>query len=288
MILSRFRVSPVSFIRSGLVLLTAALAAPLACAEAASTVTFKATYSITIVGINIGRAAVEGRFKGNSYAAAISGSTSGPARLVSDATAKLAGTGRIYGSRVLPNSFNYDTVENGFATHVTMAMRAGKITDLVAVPRLLQTPDRVPVTARHKINVVDPMAAFLVPLDRPGLPSGVHACNRTVKVFDGWTRYDIQLTYSGVHDVHRGALHYVGQVIVCKARYIPVAGHRQNRKSVQSLANNDRLEVWLAPLKDLPLLVPARIVIGTDVGDLIVSATRFSVDRTEQHAEADK
>lgn len=257
------------------------------------TTTFKATYAISIGGVVVGKADAEGRFNGNSYDAAISGSTSGVTRLVSDAMAKLAGSGTFYGSRIMPSSYDLETTENGFATHVRMAMKSGNIVDVVAEPQLAEAPDRVPVTPAHKINVVDPLSAFLVPLDRfgldrLGLPSGHRACTRTVRVFDGWTRYDVQLFYKDTRAVDGGTDMYSGRIIVCGARYIPIAGHRSGRKAVQDMADNQRLEVWLAPIKGMPVLVPYRILIGTDLGDLLIYATRFTTEPGDSHTDASK
>jgi Protein of unknown function (DUF3108) len=256
-------------------------------AYAVDTTTLKATYAISIAGITVGRAEAESRFSGNGYAAAIVGSTSGVSRLVSDASARLTGNGHILGSEVRPATYEMATVENGFSTHVTMAMRQGTVTSLVALPELAEAADRVPVTAAHKTDVVDPLSAFLVPLDRPGTPSGHRACNRTVKVFDGWTRYDVQLSYKETKAIDGGADTYSGIIIVCEARYVPVAGHRSTRKAVQEMANNKRLEVWLAPVAGVPVLVPFRILIGTNIGDLIIYATRFATNPPERHAMAE-
>jgi hypothetical protein len=256
-------------------------------AYAGDTTTLKATYAISIAGITLGRAEAESRFSGNGYAAAIVGSTSGVSRLVSDASARLTGNGHILGSEVRPATYEMATVENGFSTHVTMAMRQGTVTSVVALPELAEAADRVPVTAAHKTDVVDPLSAFLVPLDRPGTPSGHRACNRTVKVFDGWTRYDVQLSYKETKAIDGGADTYSGIIIVCGARYVPVAGHRSTRKAVQEMANNKRLEVWLAPVAGVPVLVPFRILIGTNIGDLIIYATRFATNPPERHAMAE-
>jgi hypothetical protein len=256
-------------------------------AYAVDTTTLKATYAISIAGITVGRAEAESRFSGNGYAAAIVGSTSGVSRLVSDASARLTGNGHILGSEVRPATYEMATVENGFSTHVTMALRQGTVTSVVALPELAEAADRIPVTAAHKTDVVDPLSAFLVPLDRPGTPSGHRACNRTVKVFDGWTRYDVQLSYKETKAIDGGADTYSGIIIVCGARYVPVAGHRSTRKAVQEMANNKRLEVWLAPVAGVPVLVPFRILIGTNIGDLIIYATRFATNPRERHAMAE-
>lgn len=268
-------------------LASAALSGAAAPPSSAGITTLKATYAISIAGITVGRAEAESRFSATGYAAAIVGSTSGMSKLVSDASARLSGNGHISGSEVLPATYDMATVENGFSTHVTMAMRQGAVTSVVALPELAEAPDRVPVTPAHKTNVVDPLSAFLVPLDHPGIPIGHRACNRTVKVFDGWTRYDVQLFYKDTRAVDGGADTYSGRIIVCGARYVPVAGHRSSRKAVQDMADNKRLEVWLAPVANEPVLVPFRILIGTDLGDLIIYATRFTTDSPERHAMAE-
>lgn len=268
----------------GLVLLSATCAG--APAFAADT-TLKASYVITIAGITIGRADAESRFSASGYAASITGATYGISRFVSDAHAALTGNGRISGARILPASYNLETSEKGFETHVSMAMRGGSIVDLLAVPRLVQAPDRVPLTPTHKQNVVDPVGAFVVAVNRSGPRAGEAACARTVRVFDGWQRYDVRLSYKESKFLSGGDDDFSGEVFVCGARYVPVAGHRPGRESVQYMADNKRLEIWLAPVRDTSVMVPYRIVIGTKVGDLIVNARTFAVSASERQARAD-
>ena len=77
-------------ILAGGLLLLANLGTPVP-AAATGPVTLQATYMIAISGISIGRADVKARFTDKGYAAAISGSTYGVSRFVSDARATLAG-----------------------------------------------------------------------------------------------------------------------------------------------------------------------------------------------------
>jgi hypothetical protein len=283
------RLSRASLFRACLWPLAAAVLVGAAAAPPSPVVvtTLKATYAISIAGLTVGKADAESRFSATGYAAAIVGSTSGMSRLVSDASARLTGNGHIAGSEVLPATYDMATSENGFSTHVSMAMREGSVTSVTALPELAAAADRIPVTASQKTNVVDPLSAFLVPLDQPGVPIGHRACNRTVRVFDGWTRYDVQLYYKETKAIDGGADTYSGRIIVCGARYVPVAGHRSMRKAVQEMADNKRLEVWLAQVGDMPVLVPFRILIGTEMGDLIIYATRFTIDSPERHAMAE-
>jgi hypothetical protein len=265
---------------AGLVLLSAS-------AAAAGDAKFEGTYSISIGAFTVGRIEAETRLTSNGYAAAISGSTSGLSRLVSDARASLIGSGRVLGNRILPAAYNLDTSENGFQTHVRMAMSGGAITNLTAVPGLKPSPDRVPIKPFHKRNVVDPVGAFLIAVDRPGDTDGRGACDRTVKVFDGWQRYDIRLFYKDTRKADGTGDNYSGDVFVCGAHYVPVAGHRQNRDSVKAMVDNQRLEVWLAPVADTRYLIPYRIVIGTKYGDLVIRSTQFKVDTAEHRASVD-
>ena len=255
-----------------------------ASAKAAETTDFRATYAITLGGTVIGHATASSTISGESYVAAVKGSTSGMSRMVSDATAEMSGAGKIAGKRIMPSSFELETVENGFGTHVRMAMRSDHVTDLVAVPSLSEAPDRIPVTQSHKTGVVDPLSAFLVPMDRPGGPLGRLACSRRIKVFDGWTRFDVELSFKGMRAVDGGDDMYAGQVVVCGARFIPVAGHRLGGDTLDDFIDNDRVEVWLVPIDNTALLVPFRIVLGTRWGDLVVYATRFKTTATEQRA----
>lgn len=254
-------------------------------AYGASVVTFSATYTISIAGVTIGRADATSRFTDSGYAAVIKGTTSGVSRLISDASATLLASGRFSSQQVIPVSYNLETSEGDFETHVRMSMRGGAITDLLAIPSLREATDRVPLNPAHKRDIVDPVGAFLVAVDRPGLADGRRICGRTIKIFDGWQRFDVGLSYKQTRLVTGIGAAYDGRVVVCTARYIPVAGHRESVKTTQYMAENKRLEVWYAPIKDKPVLVPYRILIGTKYGDLLVTSTRFVTTGSAPKAE---
>lgn len=59
-------------------------------------------------------------------------------------------------------------------------------------------------------------------------------CNRTLPIFDGAARYDIKLSYSGTRQVALDGCN--GSVVVCQARYVPIAGHRALRPSTKFMA----------------------------------------------------
>ena len=245
----------------------------------------EASYGVTVAGISIGRADAKARFTRAGYAAVIHGTTSGVSRLVSDARASLVGIGRYSPKAISPASFKLDTQEGSLETHVDMSFSAGTVSDLTARPRLPEAPDRVPLYREHLTGVVDPVGAFLIPTAGPGPPDGHEVCAHRIRLFDGWERYDIGLAFKETRMVEGPAEAYAGKVVVCAARYIPVAGHRSNREAVKYMAANERIEVWYMPIGDLPLLAPYKILVGTKFGDLVISSTRLVTHQTLPRAE---
>lgn len=236
---------------------------------------FEATYAISLAGLTIGTAETEGSLTDTSYVVSIKGTTSGVSRLLSDASAMLRGSGRIAADRLLPETYDLETREGEFETHVRMKMNGGTVGDLLAVPSLHGIRDRVPLEPRHKRNIVDPIAAFFIVAGKSGIGGGQGVCRRTIKVFDGWQRFDVRLSHQDDRNVDGTGEAYDGKVIVCAARYLPLAGHRSNLETTRYMAENGRLEAWFAPIDGTPLLVPYRLLIGTKLGDLVVEATRF-------------
>jgi hypothetical protein len=105
--------------------------------------------------------------------------------------------------------------------------------------------------------------------------TGPAACNRTISVFDGVTRFDVALAYSGEQTASTAG--YSGPVAVCSARYMPIAGHRPDSKSTRYMAENRDINVWLAPLPEARVVVPIRIDLKTGAGELLIEASDFQI-----------
>jgi hypothetical protein len=244
-----------------------------------------ATYNILLGGLTIGRFALDTEFDGKGYTITVRGTTSGVSRFVSDGKGYLKSSGRMVGTRVLPSAYLLDTSENGQRNStVSMQMKAGTIQQVAAMPPLAKKADRVPLLPQHKRNIFDPLSAMIVPLPKGNMGA---ACNRTVPVFDGWQRFDVKLSYKGTAEVSGQDGSYKGTVVVCAARYVPVAGHRPTREAIEYMQNNKALEVWLAPVAPLGIMIPYRMQIGTEAGMLIIHASRFVGAAETQRASAD-
>jgi hypothetical protein len=77
---------------------------------------------------------------------------------------------------------------------------------------------------------------------------------------------------------------YQGQVVVCSAKFLPVAGYDPKHFLVTYLAAQHEPEIWLAPLNGTRLLVPYRASISTPMGVGVLEATKFTFMSSEQSA----
>ena len=137
-----------------------------------------------------------------------------------------------------------------------MALAGNAVTGVDISPPFDEKPDRVPLGPGDKQNVVDPVGAVVIPAPRSQPLVSPAACDRKIPIFDGYTRFDIDLTYVGERSVK--AEGYDGPVVVCSARYVPISGHRRDRPATKFMADNKDLEVWLALIESDQALIPFR------------------------------
>ncbi len=233
------------------------------------------TYNVSLIGLPIGTASIAADLSPKSYKIEASAKLSGLASFVSNSRGAANGTGAIVDGRVAP--FGYaTTASNATMTRtVRMAISGNAVTGIDISPPFEDKPDRVPLTEKDKRGVVDPVGAFVMPVPADAPLVGPTACNRTIPIFDGYTRFDIDLTYIGQRNVKAKGYH--GPVVVCAARYHPIAGHRPDRPATKFMMENKDLEVWLAPVESAHLLMPYRLSVRTMVGTTVVEASEFHV-----------
>lgn len=250
---------------------------------AAETADVGAAYDISIAGFVFAKGTLSLELQGDSYSARVGMRPFGVARIVLSGKSNAHSTGWLQGSRVLPEKYDMISRESERSSRVAMGLSRGDVRNIATSPRLSKRPDRVPVTRKHQRGVVDPLSAILMPVDNPAQALTPKACERRLPIFDGWTRYDVQLSYNRTETVSgRG---YDGPVIVCRARWVPVAGHRPAKKSVKYMVENRDIEIWLAPMGTKAVLLPYRISMRTMTGDLVVQARKLRI-RTGERKQA--
>jgi hypothetical protein len=54
--------------------------------------------------------------------------------------------------------------------------------------------------------------------------------------------------------------------VICKVKFIPIAGYHPDNPAVRLMAQTNEIEVWLVPLRGTNMYVPYRIVLPTLAG----------------------
>ena len=254
----------------------AATAAPSTLPHAATgAVTVDAVYEISLAGWGIARANLDLKIQNGNYDASIFMAPKGVAKIVTAVQTSVSAAGEVNRGRVQPKKYSVRAKEIARPVAVDMTLRSGSVTNLKAVPPLAKRPGRVAVTAQHKRGIVDPLSSVLLPIRTS---DGSDACGNRLKIFDGWTRYDVKLYRKGKRQVSTEG--YSGPVVVCGARWVPVSGHRPAKKEVQYLANNKALEMWVVPIPSEGVAIPYRVTIGTPNGEIKVEPSRLVISGT--------
>ncbi|HEY2186255.1 MAG TPA: DUF3108 domain-containing protein, partial [Xanthobacteraceae bacterium] len=157
---------------------------------------------------------------------------------------------------------------------VRMVISAGTVKEFSAEPPNTPNPTRVPLTDAHRHGVFDPMTASLVRVSGAGETVVPQACQRTLSIFDGRMRYDLQLAFKRLENVKSQA-GYQGPVVVCAVHFQPLAGHVPERYALRYLMELHDIELWLAPIAGTRIVAPYRISVPTPVGVGAMEATQF-------------
>jgi hypothetical protein len=260
-------------------------------AALAGSLSVDASYGANLGGWTIGSGRLAMSFDDNrNYSANITAGVSGIAALVSSRSAVGSAEGRADPYQVVPKSYAL-TVSGGAVTNaVEMAFSGNSVRSVSATElRFAINNERVPLLPQHKQGVVDPLGGFVIAVPQGRDPLAQSTCNRTVRVFDGRVRYDLKLIYGASTEIKGDGSGYSGPAITCAVNYRPIAGQRILSPEQQKFERSMEFSITYVPLGNTGILLPHRVVIGTPMGLLTVSATHFSVSGAEPYvASADR
>ena len=243
-----------------------------ACPAQAIAATFSTEYSVRLVGIPIGTAGVEAKFRDGRYTIAFSGRVGGLARLFSHASASAAAAGETGSDRLSPSEYRHQWTEDDETERARVRFRNADVIEISLERPVRHKEQDVPVTEAHKRNVLDPASAFLWPASAGAAPE---TCERTLKLFNGRHRFDLAFRYSRTDSFQASDGSYSGPAVVCAMRYTPLSGYRRSKASVRFMAENRDMEVWMAPTGD-GFVAPVKIRVRTKYGRLVLEARRFA------------
>jgi hypothetical protein len=235
-----------------------------------------ATYRVSLIGLPIGAANLSAELTPSSYSIEGNAKLTGLARIFSNAQGASAGAGAIVNGHVSPATFATIAANANMTRTIRMALAGNAVKGVDIAPPIEERPDRIPLGPHDEQNVVDPVGAIVVPAPPSAPVLSPAGCNRIIPIFDGYTRFDIDLSYVGERTVTARGYH--GPVLVCAARYVPISGHNANRPATKFMAENKDLEVWLAPIENDRVLFPFRVSARTMIGTTVIEASEFRVE----------
>jgi hypothetical protein len=233
-----------------------------------------AAFRVTLAGIPIGKGTWTIEMTDTHYTAAASGATTGLMKVFTGGHGVSTATGTLAAGQPLSSIYASTIFSRKKSDAIRLTIDKGAVKELKLDPPQEADPARVPVTEAHQHGVLDPMTALLLRTPGTGDPVSADACQRTVPIFDGRIRYDLQLTFKRMEQVKTDK-GYSGPVVVCTLSFTPVAGYAPSRMAIRYISERRDMEVWLAPVAGTRVLVPYRAESPTPIGPVVFEATQF-------------
>jgi Protein of unknown function (DUF3108) len=231
-----------------------------------------AVYRFSFNGFNVGTYKFAVHYDGKTYAATGKAEISalfGAFKWVGN----LTGAGAFEGPGPKPASYEMSYKTKSKVTTVKLGFAESKVASIALAPKKAPSPETVKLKPENLQNVFDPMGATLAVSDAD--PS--NACNRTIPVFDGWTRYDLQLSLKGrEHISEKKPSGQPRELLVCRVKYVPIAGHKP-KDFIDPWIDYNHIEVALRAVPTAGVYVPYRITVPSTIGPGVLTLDTINI-----------
>ncbi len=227
-----------------------------------------AVYRVNLGAFNLGNFRLTTVFRGDDYEMRGEGQFTILEGLIYEWKGVTASAGRVTSEGPEPAMYAL-SYSDGAKTgeRLRMTFGDGGVRQVSIVPNRRPGPRTIPVTPEQLQGVLDPMSgAFLVA--KSSNPNGdLKVCYQTVPVFDGRQRFNLVLTPKKAVTVKKnGPASYAGPAVICRVKFIPIAGYQPDNPAIKLMSRSNEIEVWLIPVRRTQMYVPYRIVLPTPVG----------------------
>jgi hypothetical protein len=216
-----------------------------------------AQYTVALSGLPIGRGSWVVDIGDDHFSTSARGATAGIMQVFTSGQGQSAARGAVSGGNLLASSYASSINTDKKYDEVRMVISAGTVKEFSAEPPNTPNAARVPLTEAHRRGVSDPMTAALVRVPGMGDPVAPQACQRTLSIFDGRMRYDLQLAFRRIETVTTQA--YQGPVVVCTVHFMPIGGTCPIASALRYLTELRDMEMALAPIAGTRIVAPYRI-----------------------------
>lgn len=238
----------------------------------AAGVTAAASYVVNLGGTIIANATFNLTTTDTSYDLTANANVSGLAQLVASGTVKASSTGTLSASGLKSNSFDLTTTSGKDTFSDTVQYQNGNVSAFIIDPPIVNNINRVPIERSQLTGVNDMLASFVL----RGTTLDKSVCDQHMHVFTGIERFDLNFTYAKDDVATSKRTGYQGPVVLCHISYKPISGHYTTSELTNSLAQDDRILIWYAPVHDSGYFIPYRVLLTTSMGDLSMVLTALN------------
>jgi hypothetical protein len=227
-----------------------------------------AVYRVDLGSFNLGNYRVTTTFRGNAYEMRGEGRFSILEGLVYEWRGTTASSGRVTSAGPEPASYALSYSDGGKkGEQLRMTFGGGAVRQVSIYPSRRPSPRTIPVTKEQLEGVLDPMSGAFLSANSQNPNGDLKVCNQILPVFDGKQRFDLVLTPKRAVTVKKTTpTGYGGPAVICRVKFIPIAGYQPDNPGIKLMSQSDEIEVWLIPVRGTYMYVPYRIVLPTPVG----------------------
>jgi hypothetical protein len=227
-----------------------------------------AVYQVNLGRLNLGDFRVTTTFRGDGYRMRGEGQFSILEGIIYKWIGSTSSAGRVTPDGPAPKTYAFSYSDGGRnGEQLRMTFDDGAVRQVSISPRKRPLPGTIPVTREQLEGVVDPMSGAFLTARSPNPYGDLNVCNQMLPVFDGKARFDLVLKPKKAVMVHNAApTNYSGPAVICRVKFIPIAGYQPDNAGIRLMTQSNEIEVWLMPVRGTHMYVPYRIVLPTPVG----------------------
>lgn len=230
--------------------------------------TYRTDYGISIFGLNIARSGFETKVNNGSYDLQGTLASSGIARVFDQVDGTIHVTGAASAAGITPASYEVKYRMSNKNKRTAITFSGGSVTAVENTPPIKKRDPWVATGPNDLKSVDDPLSGLMIQAANPQA-----VCGRTLHIFDGQTRADLQLSYGGMKPFSTKG--FKGDAVTCAVKFIPISGYQKGKKAVDYLRTKSKISITFASLGQSGIYAPVAASIGTQIGTVSVYATRF-------------
>lgn len=241
---------------------------------------FAAVYTIKFAGISLGKFEVWSNLNDDSYSMRGKGALKFITGLLFEIKGGTTTTGSVTKNGPIPSSFSFDFKTKKTKGELAMMFDDNAVSHVMAKPPFVENPKDIPLTSSHVKGVLDPLSAMFFTAKTGKLNADGSICPGRIPVFDGKQRFDLILSHKKTVKIKkkRGKGKFRGTAVVCKIKYVPIAGYKPSNSGVKFMSATNDIEVWLIKVPNNGMYLPYHVTIPTPYGTASATSIALNIE----------